>query len=132
MNLKNAAWEILQDVYERRLLLRILSFYEALEDTARDFEVQRFTKYAYELARSFTDFYENVRVLGGSKNEELARLALVKLTQKTLARTLALLGVTAPKRIYFMGKWVSLFRKSAFPQLLAIGAQTSRNFAYLF
>jgi len=69
-----------------------------LFDTAKDYQVQRLTTYAYELAYAFSVFYRDVRVLGSGKYQA-SRLLLVKLCQQTVASLLQLLGIKAPKRM---------------------------------
>ena len=49
---------------ERELALKILRYPEILDDTARDYGVQRLTSYAYELAQTFSAFYRDVKVIG--------------------------------------------------------------------
>ncbi len=50
-----------------------------------------------ELAQDFTAFYRDCRVLGAEgEGVEAYRLALLAATQRTIAGTLGLLGVSAP------------------------------------
>ena len=85
---------------ELALIKKILQLSEVIEDIAEDYQVQRLPKYIYELAKTFTEFYENCRVIDES-NKELtsARLALVRVTQTTLAEALSLMGIDAPKKM---------------------------------
>ncbi|MCX6731859.1 MAG: arginine--tRNA ligase [Candidatus Parcubacteria bacterium] len=85
---------------ERNLVLKLIQFAEVVEDTAEDYQVQRLTTYVYELAKIFTDFYENVPVLK-AETEELkkSRLAMVFFTRKILERVLGLLGISAPEKM---------------------------------
>ena len=54
--------------------------------------------YALELAQEFTAFYRDCRVVGAEPPDvESFRLALSVVTQRTIARALDLLGVTAPE-----------------------------------
>jgi len=85
------------DTYSRALLRRVASWDDVLEETAEDAEVQRLTHYAHELAREFMYFYENIRVLEGSPEEQSARKALVGVVQHQLETTLGMLGVSAPE-----------------------------------
>ena len=89
---------LLQESSELALIKKLLQLPEVVEDIASDYQVQRLPKYAYELARAFTDFYENCRVID-TTNQELtkARLYLVQAAQKTLSKTLALMGIDAPE-----------------------------------
>jgi len=85
---------------ERNLILKLIQFPEIIESVSEDYQVQRITTYAYELAKTFTDFYENVRVLN-AESEELKkfRLNLVFMIRKILVQTLKLLGISAPEKM---------------------------------
>ncbi len=81
----------------RNLIKKLIQFPEIIEDTVNDYQVQRLTTYAYELAGEFSQFYRDVKVLGSENEKEL--VALVALTKKVLADTLKLLGISAPERM---------------------------------
>ena len=85
---------------ERNLLLKLIQFTEVVEDIIKDYQVQRLITYAYELAKVFTDFYENVPVLK-AETEELkkTRLNLVFITRKILEQALGLIGISAPEKM---------------------------------
>jgi arginyl-tRNA synthetase len=53
--------------------------------------------YAYELAKSFNDFYTQCPVLQAEGPVRSFRLRLVAATRQTIANSLALLGITAPQ-----------------------------------
>ncbi len=91
---------ILNTPEELTLIKKILQLTEVIEDIANDYQVHRLTRYAYELAQTFTDFYEKHLVVD-PKNKELtqARLALVLLTKKTIKKTLSLMGISAPEKM---------------------------------
>jgi arginyl-tRNA synthetase len=99
INLSRADWLLCESMPEQALLKHILALAEVTEETASDFEVQRLTRYAYELARAFTHFYETTLVLVEDKKLASARLALVALTRDTLGRISKLLGVSTPERM---------------------------------
>lgn len=52
---------------------------------------------AYELARTFNDFYAQCPVLQAEGQQRAARLRLVAATRQAIANSLALLGITAPQ-----------------------------------
>ena len=85
---------------ELNLIKKILQLPEIIEDIVSDYQVHRLPRYAYELAQTFTNFYEKHKVID-PKNKELtqARLALVLTTQKTLKSTLSLMGIDAPEKM---------------------------------
>ncbi|MFC1751665.1 arginine--tRNA ligase [Patescibacteria group bacterium] len=90
----------LKEKQERRLILKLIQFPEIIQDTAEDYQVQRLTTYIYELAKTFTGFYENVKVIG-AESEELkeARLNLVAITRQMLERVLSLMKISAPEKM---------------------------------
>jgi arginyl-tRNA synthetase len=52
---------------------------------------------AYELARTFNDFYNECPVLQAEETVRSGRLRLVAAARQSLANALALLGITAPE-----------------------------------
>ncbi len=82
----------------RALAMKILEFSEVVDNVANDFQVNKLTTYAYELANEFNQFYRDVRVI----NEDICdagALALMQITKETLATNLKLLGISAPERM---------------------------------
>ena len=58
----------------------------------------RIATYALELAQDFTAFYRDCRVVGAEPEAvESFRIALSVAAQRTIARSLDLLGVSAPQ-----------------------------------
>ena len=58
----------------------------------------RIAAYALELAQEFTAFYRDCRVVGAEPEAvESFRIALSVAAQRTIARALGLLGVSAPE-----------------------------------
>lgn len=105
---KKADLELLSQPEELALIKKILRLPEIIEDAANDYQVHRLTRYAYELAQAFTNFYEKHQVIYpeqsrwiDKKNKELteARLALVSAAKKILKQTLGLMGISAPEKM---------------------------------
>ncbi|MCJ7655569.1 MAG: arginine--tRNA ligase, partial [Dehalococcoidia bacterium] len=82
---------------ELTLIRRMILLPEIVELVASTLEPHHLPYYAQDLATIFHSFYKQCRVV--SKNQELtwARLKLVKAAQIVLARTLHLMGMTAPE-----------------------------------
>ena len=81
-----------------RALVKTLLEYPEEIDSAADLRApHRLTTYARELASQFSAFYRDVKVVGTP--EEAFRLALSLQTQSVLARSLELLGVSAPEEM---------------------------------
>jgi arginyl-tRNA synthetase len=82
---------------ERNLVKKLAAFPEELAEAAGRRAPHRITQYALELARDFTAFYEACRVVGATPEEvESFRIVLSTATQRTIALSLGLLGVSAP------------------------------------
>jgi arginyl-tRNA synthetase len=88
--------DIMGEKNARALALKIAQFPEIIEDAANDYQIQKLTTYAYELASSFSQFYRDVRIVGGVTYRKGA-LDLAILVKSTLARSLKLLGISAPE-----------------------------------
>ncbi|MBX6351305.1 MAG: arginine--tRNA ligase [Clostridia bacterium] len=88
------------DPAEAALLRAVARFPEEVAIAAEERAPHRLTAYALELAQAFHAFYTECRVLdAGDPARRTARLLLTDAARNTLARALALLGVTAPERM---------------------------------
>lgn len=95
----NSNLSLLSSAEDELLARRLLQFPEIIEQTARDFEVHRLTRYATELARAFHNFYEKERVLAERKELASARLALVEASQTVLKNLFSIIGISAPGKM---------------------------------
>ncbi|MFE3187430.1 arginine--tRNA ligase [Nocardia sp. NPDC059240] len=84
---------------ERALLLTLDDYASVLSDVATTLEPHRLATYLYDLARTFTTFYDTCPVLAAPAPARTNRIALCQLTSHTLAHGLALLGIAAPTRL---------------------------------
>ncbi len=85
------------DPRERNLVKKLVSFPEEVGEAAERRGPHRIAGYALELARDFTAFYEHCRVVGATpETVESFRVALSVASQRTIALSLGLLGVSAP------------------------------------
>ena len=98
-NFQFSIFKLLKEDEELSLIKKLIQFPEVVADTANDYQVHRLTRYAYELARVFHNFYEKHRVITDDKELTQARLAFVKATQVVLQNVLGLLGISAPKKM---------------------------------
>jgi arginyl-tRNA synthetase len=88
----------LEDGPEAALARAIVRLPEVVEDAVAAEETQGITAYATELATGFHAFYRDARVVDRAEPvRSAARLALARAAQVTLARTLGLLGISAPE-----------------------------------
>jgi len=82
---------------ERELVKKLLAFPAEAAEAAERRVPHRIAVYALELAQAFTAFYRDCRVLGAEPRAvESLRLGLCVATKRTIARSLGLLGVSAP------------------------------------
>ena len=84
---------------ERALILTADTFGDALAEVGRVLEPHRLCGQLYELAKAFTDFYEACPVLPAAEPVRANRIALCKLSARTLRAGLDLLGIAAPERM---------------------------------
>jgi arginyl-tRNA synthetase len=86
---------------ERALLKRLLAFPDEVTVAAARRAPHRLTTYAHDAAQDFTRFYEDCRVVGAAEEggDEKFRIALCVMTQRVIARSLGLLGVSAPEQM---------------------------------
>jgi len=84
---------------ELDLIRKMVSLPEIIELAAQKLEPHHLPYFAQDLATSFHAFYKQCRVVSEDKALTGARLKLVKATQIILAKTLGLMGMTAPERM---------------------------------
>ncbi len=79
------------------LIDQISRFPAEVQRSAADLKPLYIANYAFKLAQSFNDFYNQCPVLQTTEPQRSARLRLVAAAKQTLANSLALLGITAPE-----------------------------------
>jgi arginyl-tRNA synthetase len=85
---------------ERDLALAILRFPTVVDTVATALEPHQLCTYLFELATTFSTFYEKCPVLKApSDAERVSRLALADTAARVLAEGLGLLGIEAPERM---------------------------------
>src|SRR5829696_8925399 len=85
---------------ERALIKRLCELPDEVAEAAARRAPHRLCAYAMEVARDFHAFYRDCQVVGAEgEGVEEARLGLCLLTKQTIARTLGLLGISAPERM---------------------------------
>jgi len=79
---------------ERRLAVSLVRFPETLDDAAADFRPSMIAGYLYDLAETFSSFYNTCPVLqADSPALRASRLVLCDITARTLRKGLELLGI---------------------------------------
>ncbi|MEP7046840.1 MAG: arginine--tRNA ligase [Ilumatobacteraceae bacterium] len=84
---------------ERELILQLLQFDAAIHDTLDRYSPHRLCTYLFDLAQSFTSFYEACPVLKAEPRTRALRIRLCEQTARVLAQGLDLLGIEAPERM---------------------------------
>lgn len=85
---------------ERELAMRVLQFDSALWDTIEKYSPHRLCTYLYDLATSFSSFYEQCSVLKAeTENERTSRLMLCDITARVMQSGLGVLGIEAPEQM---------------------------------
>ena len=84
---------------ELTLIRQMLQLPEIVQVIAETLEPHHLTYYAQDLATVFHSFYKQCRVVSQDEALTGARLKLVKAAKQVLARTLNLMGMTAPEKM---------------------------------
>jgi arginyl-tRNA synthetase len=84
---------------ERTLILQLRQFDAAVHDTLEKYSPHRLCTYLFDLAQSFTSFYEACPVLKADPPTRAFRIRLCQETARVLAKGLDLLGIGAPERM---------------------------------
>ena len=84
---------------ELTLIRKMLLLPEIVEIVARTLEPHHLTYYAQDLATVFHSFYKQCRVVSDDEVLTKARLRLVEAAKLVLAKTLHLMGMTAPEKM---------------------------------
>jgi arginyl-tRNA synthetase len=90
---------LLKEDAELDLVRKMLRLPELIEQIALSNEPHQLPYYATEMATAFHDFYEKCRVLSDDEPLSRARLKLVSAAKTVLARSLGLMGMSAPERM---------------------------------
>ena len=84
---------------ELSLIRKMLQLPEVMELVSQTLEPQHLPYYAMDVATVFHNFYEKCRVVSDDEALTGARLKLVEAARIVLARTLGLMGMTAPEKM---------------------------------
>jgi len=90
---------VLAEPAERELAIAILRLPAALSATLADYRPHKLCAYLYELAVSYSGFYESCPVLNAPEPLRGSRLGLCELSSRVLTLGLAQLGIEAPERL---------------------------------
>jgi len=97
-NLEEFPIQLNEDV-EKKLALRIARFPEAVHRAAHQYKPSMLADYLYDLAQTYSNFYQNVPFLKAPDAIRESRIRLCGLVARTLRTGLTLLGIHTPERI---------------------------------
>ena len=92
-------FSLLNEKRELELMKQILKFKEVIEDTSKDYQLQRIPQYAIDLATMFHGFYQDCQVLVEDEDLKNQRLCLILATQIALKNVLDLMGISTPEKM---------------------------------
>ncbi|MDP8960003.1 MAG: DALR anticodon-binding domain-containing protein, partial [Actinomycetota bacterium] len=84
---------------ERALVLQLGRLPPTVRGVAATLEPHRLCSYLYEVATTFSSFYEQCPVLQAGERQRTSRLVLCDLTARTLELGLGLLGIEVLERM---------------------------------
>lgn len=85
---------------EQELIFLLNEYSNIIEDAAKHFAPSVIANYAYELAKQFNKFYNELSILNEEEpKKKNLRLILANQTRKTLQHSVSLLGIKAPDRM---------------------------------
>ncbi|MFA4845326.1 MAG: arginine--tRNA ligase, partial [Patescibacteria group bacterium] len=94
----NVSTKSLTDVHSHALIFAVAQYPEVLFRSAQELQPAILAQYLFDLAKSFSHFYEHVPVIQARKDEMLERLALLEAVSQVLKNGLGLLGIeTVPE-----------------------------------
>jgi len=91
--------KLLEHDSEMALAKELLRLPEIIEDSAKDFQMQRLCQYILEVAGKFHAFYRDCHVMTDDAQLTRARLSLVLATRTVLKNTFDILGISAPSKM---------------------------------
>ena len=96
---KNPKLTLLKHSSEQLLIRKLLLLPEILENVIADLAPHHLPHYSKDLATAFHSFYTQCRVISEDKELTAARLTLLQASQIVLSKTLALMGISAPRKM---------------------------------
>lgn len=89
------AWEL--NEFEKELIKKVVQYREIVATAVHEAAPHKVCEYLYELAQTFSRFYENVKVVGSEYEKERGEIVLAYL--KTLTHGLNILGIEVPEKM---------------------------------
>lgn len=90
---------VLSEPVERQLALKLLRFAESVPAAAQTYKPSLLADYLYDLAQTYSTFYQNVPFLKADPGTRESRVRLCDTVARVLRKGLHLLGIETPERI---------------------------------
>ncbi|SOD92717.1 arginine--tRNA ligase [Spirosoma fluviale] len=88
------------DDVEQQLVLLLSQYPQRIADAGADYAPSYIAQYAYELAKTFNQFYDKLSILKETDSVKLhSRLVLSKLVGETIRKAMGLLGIEVPEKM---------------------------------
>ena len=87
----------LSSAHERNLMKKLLEYKLVLQEAVVELAPHKVANYLYELAQSFSRFYENCEVIGSEQESE--RIKLVEAYITVMTHALSILGINIPEKM---------------------------------
>jgi arginyl-tRNA synthetase len=89
----------IEDPLERALAVKILRFAEVVPHAASSYKPSALADYLYDLAQTYSTFYQNVPFLKADEGARESRVRICGVVAAVLRKGLELLGIETPDRI---------------------------------
>lgn len=90
--------EPVEDI-EKELLLKISKYKEALEESYKENAPSKICTYLYELANTFNNYYQKVKILQGNEDRLESNILILSLMKRIFESGIYLLGFQAPEKM---------------------------------
>lgn len=82
------------------LIWRMTEFTKSLQEAAKEYSPAVMAQYAYDLAKEYNGFYQEVPIFNEDNKDKLAfRVILSSMTAKLIKKSMSLLGIDVPERM---------------------------------
>ncbi len=90
---KDTDLSLIKEEKESKLVMHLAKYPEIVKKSAKEYNSSEMTKYLFELAQFFNDYYHSVQILKSEKKTRDARLALCVSVSQVIKNGLDLLGI---------------------------------------
>lgn len=84
---------------EREVLFLITQYRGKLAEAAREYAPSVIANYAYDLAKSFNQFYQAIKIFDGDPSKKAIRVAFSQVVADLLKKSMWLLGIRVPEKM---------------------------------